>query len=175
MDWIEPFYTKRSEWMGPTGIFASHRARAASIERYSGAGKKRSLELGAGAGGTAAAMADLGHSVIAVELSPLRASFARELAEERDEERGLMRGYDFDPIGGRFLDQWWPIGDKSQFVTQTVRCYTPADFILLIEGTGLAVEIFAVDGNTFRADERSTVAHPLWDAFSYVVKLVLAS
>ena len=23
MDWIEPFYTKRSEWMGPTGIFAS--------------------------------------------------------------------------------------------------------------------------------------------------------
>ena len=250
MDWIEPFYTKRSEWMGPTGIFASHRARAASIERYSGPGKKRILELGAGAGGTAAAMADLGHSVIAVELSPLRASFARELArqsrqgqltiiegdyyelnfpepfdlichwdsfgmgtdadnqrllrriskdwlapdgcvlmdifspwwwirqagtEERDEERGLMRAYDFDPIGGRFLDQWWPIGDKSQSITQTVRCYTPADFILLIEGTGLAVEMFAVDGNTFQADERSTVAHPLWDAFSYVVKLVLAS
>ncbi len=86
-----------------------------------------------------------------------------------------MRGYDFDPIGGRFLDQWWPIGDKSQLITQTVRCYTPADFILLIEGTGLAVEIVAVDGNTFRADESSTVAHPLWDAFSYVVKLVLAS
>ena len=83
MDWIEPFYTKRSEWMGPTGIFPSHRARAASIERYSGAGKKRILELGAGAGGTAAAMADLGHSVTAVELSPLRASFARELAQER--------------------------------------------------------------------------------------------
>jgi SAM-dependent methyltransferase len=82
MDWIEPFYTKRSAWMGPTGIFASHRVRAASIERYSGAGKKRILELGAGAGGTAAAMADLGHSVIAVELSPLRASFARELAQE---------------------------------------------------------------------------------------------
>lgn len=250
MVWIEPFYTKRSEWMGPTGIFASHRARAASIERYSGADKKRILELGAGAGGTAAAMAELGHSVIAVELSPLRDSFARELAqesrqgqltiiegdyyaldfpepfdlichwdsfgmgtgadnrrllrrmaedwlapegcvlmdvfspwwwirqagtEERDEKRGLMRGYDFDPIGGRFLDQWWPIGDKSQLITQTVRCYTPADFILLIEGTGLAVEIVAVDGNTFRADESSTVAHPLWDAFSYVVKLVLAS
>ena len=58
---------------------------------------------------------------------------------------------------------------------KTVRCYTPADFILLIEGTGLAVERGAVDGNTFRPDESSTVAHPLWDAFSYVVQLVLAS
>ena len=74
MDWIEPFYTKRSAWMGPTGIFASHRARAASIERYSGAGKKRILELGAGAGGTAAALADLGHSVIDGVLNPAACS-----------------------------------------------------------------------------------------------------
>ena len=95
-------------------------------------------------------------------------------AEERDEERGLMRGYDFDPIGGRLLDQWWPIGDKSQFITQTARCYTPADFLLVIEGIGIAVELFAVDGTPFRADERSTVAHPLWDAMSYMVKLVRA-
>ena len=250
MDWIEPFYTKRSEWMGPTGIFDHHRARAASLEHYSGAGKKRILELGAGAGGTAAAMADLGHSVIAVELSPLRAAFARELAQEprkgsltviegdyyaldfpeqfdlichwdsfgmgsdadnrrllrrmaedwlvpegcvlmdvftpwwwirkagtveRDEKRGLMRRYDFDPIGGRFLDQWWPIGDKSQLITQTVRCYTPADFMLLVEGTGLAVETFAVAENTFQVEESSTMTHALWDEFSYVVKLVLAN
>lgn len=250
MDWIEPFYTKRSAWMGPTGIFDHHRARAASLEQYSGAGKKRILELGAGAGGTAAAMADLGHSVIAVELSPLRAAFARELAweprqgsltviegdyyaldfpeqfdlichwdsfgmgsdaenrrllqrmaedwlapegcvlmdvftpwwwirragtVEQDDDRGLMRGYDFDPIGGRFLDQWWPIGDKSQLITQTVRCYTPADFMLLVEGTGLTVETFAVAGNAFQVEENSTMTHALWDEFSYVVKLVLAN
>lgn len=236
--------------MGPTGIFDHHRARAASLEQYSGAGKKRILELGAGAGGTAAAMADLGHSVIAVELSPLRAAFARELAREprqgsltviegdyyaldfpeqfdlichwdsfgmgsdaenrrllqrmaedwlapegcvlmdvftpwwwirragtveQDDDRGLMRGYDFDPIGGRFLDQWWPIGDKSQLITQTVRCYTPADFMLLVEGTGLTVETFAVAGNAFQVEENSTMTHALWDEFSYVVKLVLAN
>jgi SAM-dependent methyltransferase len=250
MDWIEPFYTKRSEWMGPTGIFDHHRARAASLEHYSGAGKKRILELGAGAGGTAAAMADLGHSVIAVELSPLRAAFARELAREprqgsltviegdyyaldfpeqfdlichwdsfgmgsdaenqrllqrmaedwlapegcvlmdvftpwwwirragtveQDDGRGLMRGYDFDPVGGRFLDQWWPIGDKSQLITQTVRCYTPTDFMLLVEGTGLTVETFVVAGNAFQVEENSTMTHALWDEFSYVVKLVLAN
>jgi SAM-dependent methyltransferase len=250
MDWIEPFYTRRSEWMGPTGIFNSHQVRAASIEKYCGAGKKRILELGAGAGGTAAAMADLGNSVIAVELSPLRAAFIRDLAreprqgsltvieddyytldvpgqfdlichwdsfgmgsdadnrrllrrmaegwmapegcvlmdvfspwwwacqagtEEQDDDRGLVRRYDFDPVGGRFLDQWWPIGDKSQLITQTVRCYTPADFMLLVEGTGLAVEIFAVAGNTFRVEESSTMAHALWDEFSYLVKLILVS
>ena len=250
MDWIEPFYTKRSRWMGPTGIFDHHRARAAALARYSGPGKKRILELGAGAGGTAAAMADLGHSVIAVELSPLRAAFARDLAqeprqgqltiiegdyytldfptqfdlichwdsfgmgsdadnrrllrrmakdwlapdgcvlmdifspwwwirqagtEERDDARGLMRSYDFDPIGGRFLDRWWPIGDKEQLITQTVRCYAPPDFLLLLEGTGLAVETFVVAENTFRVEESSTMAHALWDEASYLAKLVLAS
>ena len=36
-----------------------------------------SLELRAGSGGTAAAMADLGHAVIAMELSSVRAAFAR--------------------------------------------------------------------------------------------------
>jgi hypothetical protein len=86
-----------------------------------------------------------------------------------------MRRYDFDPLGVRFLDQWWPIGDKSQLITQTVRCYTPADFILLIEGTVLTVEMFAVAGNIFRVEENSTIAHALWNECSYVVKLVLAN
>jgi hypothetical protein len=94
---------------------------------------------------------------------------------EQDDNRGLMRRYDFDPIGGRFLDQWWPIGDKSQLITQTVRCYTPADFMLLVEGTGLTVETFAVAGNAFQVEENSTMTHALWDEFSYVVKLVLVS
>jgi hypothetical protein len=94
---------------------------------------------------------------------------------EQDDDRGLMRGYDFDLVGGRFLDQWWPIGDKSQLITQTVRCYTPADFMLLVEGTGLTVETFVVAGNAFQVEENSTMTHALWDEFSYVVKLVLAN
>lgn len=83
MDWVELFYSTRSRWFGPTGIFEEHRARAAEVERFCGTGQKRILELGAGSGGTAGAMADLGHTVVAVELSPVRAEFARDLAKSR--------------------------------------------------------------------------------------------
>lgn len=54
--------------LAPLGFFPEHRARAAEIERFCGPGRKRILELGAGAGGTAAAMADLGHEVVAIEV-----------------------------------------------------------------------------------------------------------
>src|SRR5207244_9889439 len=83
MDWARNFYSTRSEWFGPTGIFPEHRARASDIARLCGRGSKRVLELGAGAGGTAAAMADLGYTVIAIELSPVRAAFAQDLARGR--------------------------------------------------------------------------------------------
>src|SRR5437016_2777968 len=83
MDWARNFYSTRSEWFGPTGIFPEHRARALDIARLCGRGSKRVLELGAGAGGTAAAMADLGYTVVAIEFSPVRAAFARDLAGGR--------------------------------------------------------------------------------------------
>lgn len=83
VDWVQHFYSTRSRWFGPTGIFPEHRARAADLERLCGPGPKHVLELGAGSGGTAAAMADLGHTVVALELSPVRAAFARELAVSR--------------------------------------------------------------------------------------------
>lgn len=81
-DWVEPFYTQKSAWFGPSGILEHHRARADTIARLCGSPPLRVLELGAGAGGSAAATARLGYEVTAVELSPLRAAYARELAAE---------------------------------------------------------------------------------------------
>lgn len=102
MDWVERFYSTRSRWFGPTGIFAEHRARAADVERLCGPGPKRILELGAGSGGTAAAMADLGHTVIAVELSPVRAEFARDLAKDRPNLAVLEADFYNVELQGRF-------------------------------------------------------------------------
>lgn len=102
MDWIEPFYTTRSRWFGPTGIFAEHRARAADVERLCGPGAKRILELGAGGGGTAAAMVDLGYTVVAVELSPVRAQFARDLAKSRPNLTVLEADFYSVDLQGRF-------------------------------------------------------------------------
>jgi protein-L-isoaspartate O-methyltransferase len=81
MDWVKEFYTRKSEWFSPTGVLEHHHARAANSERLCGPGVKRTLELGAGAGGTATAMADLGHTVVAVEQSPLRSAYAKDLAK----------------------------------------------------------------------------------------------
>jgi protein-L-isoaspartate O-methyltransferase len=81
-DWIKDFYDQAATWWGPDpqadGV---HAARAKTVERLCGAGTKRILELGAGPGATAATFADLGHTVVAIELSPLRARYARELAK----------------------------------------------------------------------------------------------
>ena len=53
---------------------------------------------------------------------------------EIDEEFGLTQRYDFDPTGCRFIDQWWPTADQSQFIAQSARCYTPVDLTLLVKG-----------------------------------------
>ena len=81
-DWTKDFYDRAAIWWGSDpqaeGV---HAARTQTIERLCGAGAKRILELGAGPGATAATLADLGHTVVAIELSPLRAQYARELAK----------------------------------------------------------------------------------------------
>lgn len=102
MDWVERFYSTRSRWFGPTGIFAEHRARAADVKRLCGPGAKRILELGAGSGGTAAAMADLGYTVVAVELSSVRAQFARDLAKSRPNLTVLEADFYNVDLQGRF-------------------------------------------------------------------------
>ncbi|HLJ58120.1 MAG TPA: methyltransferase domain-containing protein [bacterium] len=250
MEWVRAFYDTRSAWFGPTGVFPEHRARARDLERLCGGGRKRVLDLGAGAGGTAAAIADLGHLVTAVEISPVRAAFAGALAEQRrgrltvleadfytaaiegafdvvcywdgfgvgsdaDQRRLLRRArlewlaahgamlldvfspafwaaqtgkrrhveevlrlvdgevrtvpldvsvmvrYDFDPASCRFLSKWWRTGCEQDAMVETVRCYSPADFLLLLEGTGLVADRFEVAGESFDPHRDARIGPPL--------------
>lgn len=247
MDWVLPFYGYRGTRMGPTGVFESHRARAASIERLCGQGKKRVLDLGAGAGGTSAAIAELGHEVIAIEVEPVRAEFCRDLAAEpragmmtvveesyfdvelegqfdvvghwdsfgmgsdadqrtllrrvayewlapggrllldvfnpfwwaarhgeveQAEWCGMAHRIEFDPLTMRFVDTWWADGDEANAQAQRVRCYGPVDFLLLLEGTGLAPATFEADDTPFTLND-DAAALPMWrdDVMSYLVVL----
>ena len=78
---VAEFYTLQSRRFGPSGVLDHHRERADRLNLLAGGRKPiRVLELGAGAGGTAAATAEIGHEVTAIELSPLRVEYARELA-----------------------------------------------------------------------------------------------
>jgi len=260
---ILAYSSQKAQWFGPTGIFPEHRERAATIERLCGTGPKTILELGAGAGGTAAAMADRGHSVTAVELSPVRVAYARQLAQGRSnieihegdfyriqlsnkhdvvvywdgfgvgtdsDQRRLLRRvaqewlrddgcmlmdvfwpwawanragrevrlrdiwrlvdgrvatvnlevslkqrFDFDPVTCRFSDSIWPVRRKAQAITQSVRCYSPLDLLLLLEGTGLIANRFEIAGEPFEVDGKLDGVGPKMTAESYLVRLVLAS
>ncbi len=83
MNWVPDFFAKQSAWAGSLegDIEDEHRATAAQIVELAGPGTKRILELGAGGGQVAAATADLGHDVIAIDLVPLRIHNARQLAQ----------------------------------------------------------------------------------------------
>lgn len=84
MDWALEFYTKQNQWSGvyEEAIHDGHRLKAGWIEELTGPGKKRILELGAGGGQVAAAMAMLGHDVTAVEQAPTLCAHAQKLAAE---------------------------------------------------------------------------------------------
>lgn len=45
----------------------------------------------------------------------------------------------FDPVLGRWIDEWEPVGNLAATRRQSIRCYTPADLFLLLEGTGLEI------------------------------------
>ena len=256
LDWVKDFYDQAGIWWGPdpqeSGV---HQARAETVERLCGPGTKRILDLGAGPGATAAAMADLGHTVTAVDLSSMRADYAQELVKlqrkgsltvleadfytvelegrfdvvccwqcfglgsDADQRRLLRRiaqdwlvpsgcalmdvytpikfardaGQEvrlpplagvpgsvemierchFDPVHCRWIDEWEPTAAPDQALAQNVRCYTPADFLLLLEGTGLALKRIEVDGQDVDFESnRITKSGPLMVAWSYLVQLM---
>lgn len=45
----------------------------------------------------------------------------------------------YDIVLGRWIDEWEPVGNIAAARRQSVRCYTPADLLLLLEGTGLRI------------------------------------
>lgn len=55
----------------------------------------------------------------------------------------------FDAIRGRWVDVWEPREDRSKARSQSIRCYTPSDFLLLLEGLGLEVVAMLFGGAEF--------------------------
>jgi SAM-dependent methyltransferase len=83
-------------------------------------------------------------------------------------EGGAIGRGGFDPEGCRGLNTIWPVGDESQAVTQSLRCYSPADLRLLLEGTGLVLDTF----EPYASEEHKDLV-PLEHAMFYLTKLLL--
>jgi SAM-dependent methyltransferase len=253
--WIQDFYNQAGEWWGPDpqepGV---HEGRRATLERLCGPAPLRVLELGAGSGYSAAVLADAGHSVVAVELSPARAAFARKLAmvsrrgnlvavegdfytadlpgpfdavvcwetfglgSDADQRlllrriarewlapagRALVEVYSparptrdagsevrlpplpgvpgsvemlerchFDARHCRWIDEWVLVAAPDKALAQSIRCYSPADLALLLEGTGLSLHHLEVDGQALApGDDAITLSPALLRAWSYLAVL----
>jgi SAM-dependent methyltransferase len=222
MDWVEDFYSRTGHWWAEadSDVGDRDRARVERLHRLCGPEPRRILELGCGYGNTAAAFAEAGHRVVAVELTD-RADHAKAHAErlgpdrlqvvrgdfytvavegrfdtvaywngfgigsDADQRRLLRRiagewlapgavalidvfnplvwagwngdlellqanperGYRhelqqhvaFDPVTATAVDTWWDTAEPERRISQRLRCYSPADLRLLLEGTGLAL------------------------------------
>lgn len=244
--WVRGFYTKQNEWAGVSRdpITDAHRRNADLVYQLTSGRIGRVLELGAGGGQNAAAVADLGYSVTAIELVPSVAQNALELAtlsrkgrlrvivgdfydvelpdrfnvvcywdgfgvgSDDDQRRllqhvacwleprgfalieiytpwywagmagretefgGVARRYGFDAEGTRMLDTWWPVGREQEAVTQSLRCYAPADLERLLAGTGLLLAAVEPRGAYDPVQDRFIEDASLGECMQYLAKLV---
>ena len=75
----------------------------------------------------------------------------------------------FDAGGSRMTERMWRVGHEDDGVTQSLRCYSPADLRLLLEGTGLSL----LDIEPF-TDETYAEPCELADAMLYLAALTPA-
>jgi len=71
--------------------------------------------------------------------------FARTAGDEEEfpEGSGVHYREGFDAEGSRMTERMWRAGDAADVVMQSLRCYSPADLRLLLEGTDL--ELAAIE------------------------------
>ena len=142
MDWIQDFYTATGRWWGPaeSSITERDRARARTIRRLA-PDAKRILELGASYGNTAAACAEDGLEVVAVEISE-RLHFARQFQHRTYRGSLEIVHADFFEVhfGATFdaVTYWNGFGvgtdaDQRRLLTRIAEEWLPADGVALLD------------------------------------------
>jgi SAM-dependent methyltransferase len=77
----------------------------------------------------------------------------------------------FDPVSSRWTDEWKPVHEPEKAMAQTLRCYSPVDFQLLLEGTDLKVGHVEAAGQVVLSNNQINKIHPLSGEWSYLVLL----
>ena len=96
------------------------------------------------------------------------------IARDRTMDLGAcIRKYEFDAKKSRLIDTWWRKEAPEKKVYQSLRCYTPADIELLLEGTGLRVEMIEPGGKIDYEAMKFVKKVPIEEAMTYYIKLVL--
>lgn len=82
----------------------------------------------------------------------------------------------YDAVLGRWIDEWEPVGMAAETRRQSIRCYTPADLLLLLEGSGLSLVRAEFAGESFDPHQtRVSTVSPLQQfEKDYTYQVVLA-
>ncbi|MGZ3679722.1 MAG: class I SAM-dependent methyltransferase [Ktedonobacterales bacterium] len=81
------------------------------------------------------------------------------------------REYGFDADGCRMLDRWWAPGHDDEGVTQSLRCYSPQDLRMLLNGTGLDLDHVVAGGAVDYTAKMYYPQVPLGESMQYCVYL----
>lgn len=257
LEWVRDFYDQAGIWWGEDPQEPdTHIQRVETIKRLCGSQPLNILDLGSAGCATAAAMADAGHHVTAVEFSLPRAAYSHQLSEtprrgsltilEADfytvslshkfdlvtywdgfgvgtdadqrvllnrishewlKEEGCLlmdvfnpfkasldagnetrlaplkgvpgsvemnNRHFYDPVTSRWIDEWEPVEHPELKMAQTVRCYSPSDLALLLEGTGLRISRVEQAGKNIPFNTQEVRRdHSILSEWSYLVQLVL--
>ncbi|HJN77381.1 MAG TPA: class I SAM-dependent methyltransferase [Myxococcota bacterium] len=142
MDWVTTFYARQGELTGcySGGVLAHHRAKAARVPALAGRDGGRVLELGAGGGQMAVAVAEGGFEVVAVELVPASAQSARELVSSTGAAVEVVEGsfYEVELSGGFDLVVYWDgfgVGsdEDQRRLLKRVRAWLATGGVALVE------------------------------------------
>lgn len=81
----------------------------------------------------------------------------------------------YDPVQGRWIDEWQPTACPENALAQTLRCYTPADLLLLLEGTGLRLDRVEIAAEVLdvQCNRRTLIKDAFKNDYNYLVQLAL--
>lgn len=83
----------------------------------------------------------------------------------------IERVYEFEPFGCRMLDTWWVTSNPTEKITQSLRCYSPADLELLLPSKQLHLELIETGGSMDYENWVYEAQVPLEQAMMYMAKL----
>ena len=80
----------------------------------------------------------------------------------------------YDPVQGRWIDEWQPTASPENALAQILRCYTPADLLLLLEGTGLRLKYIEISGQAIDVASNMRMTSTTWFTkdYNYLVQIV---
>jgi len=94
-----------------------------------------------------------------------------KVAGQEIEFGNIVRRYDFDANGCRMLDTWWRKEHEGDQITQSLRCYSPVDFKLLMKDIDLNLVHCEPGGEMNYESGQYTEQVELGKAMTFMAKL----